>query len=31
MLTYYVQPPPLDWLFERIKRCSVFIAYGLRP
>ncbi len=31
MLTYYVQPPPLDWLFERIKRCSVFVAYGLRP
>ena len=30
MLTYYVQQQPVDWLGERLKRCWVFMAYGLR-
>jgi hypothetical protein len=30
MLTYFAQERTIDWLVHRLKRCWVFIAYGLR-
>jgi hypothetical protein len=30
MLTYYVQPAPLGWLFQRLKRLWLFVVYFAR-
>jgi len=30
MLTYYVQPAPFGWLFQRLKRFWLFLVYFVR-